>query len=120
MISADDGSLQETPYVFHAVGMHVSPNVLPFAVIDRFMLGVRIRYAFVGFPFVSVDSLNISGDVLTNKAVQSFAVSAFNHLQDDVAAALDGPDHDGLVARISASLAFSLAAYEGLIGLYNA
>src|SRR5215203_4792560 len=120
MVATNDGPLQQAPDVLKRVRVNVAPNVFPLAVLDRFVLGVLIRDARVGFPFVGVDSLDIPRDVLTYEAVQGFPISSPDHLKAYVPATLKSTNHYGLVALVTASLAFDLAADEGLIGLNDA
>src|SRR5829696_4743863 len=87
------------------------------AVLDRFVLGVLIRHPFVSGPLVSVDSFCISGGVLSNEAVQGFPVGSTHYLKTDVAVALHGSYHDGLVALVAAPLTFYLATDKGLVNL---
>ena len=50
--------------------MNFAFGVFLFRVVDRFVLGVLVRDAPVGIPFVGVDGFNVSGDILTDEAVQ--------------------------------------------------
>src|SRR5215208_85946 len=115
MVATDDGPLQQAPDVLKRVRVNVAPNVFSFAVLDCFVFGVLVCYPLVGFPFIGVDGLNIPGYVLTDEPVQGLAVSSPHYLQDDVPATLQGSHDNRFVPRIAASLAFDLAAYEGLI-----
>src|SRR5215211_2595518 len=119
MVTTYDGPLQEAPDVLHRVDVDLVSRVFTFGVIDRFVFCILVCYAPVGFPFVGIDSLHIPGDVCTNEAVQGLAVSAPYYLKADVPIALQRTHNDGLVALVSASLAFDLAAHERLVGFNN-
>jgi hypothetical protein len=100
--------------------MHVAPNVVPLTMLDHFVLGVAVCYALVGLPFVGIDGFNISGDVLTDEAVQGLVVASPNHWKADVSAALQGTYNHDLVAFISAPHSLDLATYESFVSLYDA
>src|SRR5215218_9737092 len=120
MVAAHYGPLEQRPYVLYGVRVNLAPRPFLVPMLYRFMLGVLIRNTMVGRPFVRVDSLGISGGVLSNEAVQGLPVGASNDLQTDVPAPLHGSYHDCLVALVAASLAFYFPAHKSLVYLYDA
>src|SRR5215217_7423271 len=120
MVAADDGLLEQRPDVLHRVAVNLASRIFPFRVVNRFVFGVVVCHAPVGFPLVGIDGLNVTGDVLTNETVQGFPISTPDHLKEDVPITLKGTHDHGLVALVATPLAFDLATYKRLIGLEDA
>src|SRR5215210_3732867 len=107
MVGADDASFEKRPHVLNAVRVNIAFRyVLLMAVLNSLMLSVFVRYPLVGGPLVGVDGFGITSGVLSNEAVQGLPVGSPNDLKADVAVALHGTHHDGLVAFVAAPLAF--------------
>src|ERR1022692_464178 len=120
-VSPVECPLQETPEVFHRVGVYVTVNVFN-GMIDYGVLIFSLK-PFVRFQFIAEDSgtgFNLFVDVF----VKFFLPAIVNHEGPNLPAALDHAHHDGLVFSASTSDALfafrlvhvaRLAADEGFV-----
>lgn len=119
VVGTDDRALEEAPDAFYGVGVNVSADPFLGTVVDRFMPRVLVRNALVGLPLIGVDRLSIISDVGLDKCVKRLAVVALLDLEADGATTLDRADDDCFVVSVSPPLTPNLAAYVGLVNLYD-
>src|SRR3990167_4349701 len=117
MEGPDNRPLQEAPDAFHGVGMDVPTHVFILGMVHGLMAGVMVANASVGGPFVGEDGLGFGGDVFQGYFVKGLPAPVGANLEYHLAAPLDHPDHQRLVAGVPLAHPFHLAANPGFVHL---
>lgn len=120
MVGTDDRPLEKGPNPLDAVSVNVATDILFSRVIDRLVTGVIVANAPVRTPVVGMDGFSIVMDGFTSKGMESLTAPVWNHLEDNLAFPLDGPNDDGLIAFVPMTFAPNFATNKGLVNLYDA
>lgn len=120
VVRADHGAVEQAPNRLNRVCVDVAVNPLVVSVADGFVPRVLVSDTVVTAPLVGVDRFGIVAYDVPDEAVQGVVIVARDGAEPDLAAALDGADHNGLVAPVAAAPPAYLAAEEGLVDLDDA
>ena len=120
MERANDRSLQEAPHTLDGVGVNVATDILADRVVDCLVERIFVTDAPVWSPIVRVNSLGVVGYVRISEGMERLAGPVWDHLKNNLASALDGPNNDGLVALVPMPVASDFTADKGFVDLHNA
>jgi len=115
MIGTYDGTLEQAPDTFNAVGVNVSNNPFLNRVSNDAMLSVGVFDSPVGREFVSVDRFCIGRGIVLNELMKRWLVRMGNDLQSNFALSLHGSDGDSFVSLVSTSHAAHPAQKMGAV-----
>ncbi len=119
MIGADQGALEKRPSALDGVCVDVSPYPFLGGVVDRLVRCVLVAHVPVSGPIIRIDGFCIWRNIVGHEFMQVFPRPTLALLDLDVAAALDCPDDELLIALVAMSNVLFLAAYPRFINLYD-
>ena len=112
---ADDGTLEEAPHAFEAVGVNVTHNPFFGRVLDGLMARVFVADPDVRFEIIGVDRFGFVSNGSGDEGMKGLPRHVGDALDTDVSPPLDGPGHPMLVPLVGTALALSLAADQSFV-----
>ena len=111
----DDGTLEEAPHAFDAVGVHVTHNPFFGRVLDGLMAGVVIADPDVRLEIIGVDRFGFVSNGSGDEGMKGLPLHVGDALDTDVSPSLDGPGHPMLVPLVGTALALGFAADQSFV-----
>ena len=100
VIGAHNAALEQRPERLNVVRMHLAPNILASAVLDRFMANVAVQI-IVGLVLICRDESHLIVNDVADEARKRARILIANDTTDHVAFASDGPDDSGFAVSNS-------------------
>ena len=113
----DNGALEQAPYAFYVVGVHVSDDPFLGPVVDRLVARVVVSDAKVGLQLVRVDCLGFVGGVALDESVKGVLADVGDAFEPDHSVTLDCTRDPGLTLAGALANAAPATADQRLVNL---